>query len=115
MLESLINGEWIWLCRFDMHPQQAVGFEAVNYRLVHDPASHFTQELRASRVSRNGRHGLRGLELVFHARNGSTQRSVLASVAAVLGALQDVFGLAVADLPGLRDRVAAQIGSAARS
>jgi N-hydroxyarylamine O-acetyltransferase len=115
MLESLINGEWIWLCRFDMHPQQPVDFEAANLQLVHDPKSHFTHGLRASRVSRAGRHGLRGLELVFHARDGSTQRSELASVEAVFTALRDVFGLAVADLPGLRDRVAAQIGSAARS
>lgn len=115
MLESLINGKWTSLCRFDMHPQLPVNFEAANHQLVHDPASHFTQDLRASRASASGRHALRGLELAFHARDGGTQRSELTSVEAVFTALQEIFGLAVADLPGLRDRVAAQIGSAARS
>lgn len=115
MLESLVNGEWLWLCRFDMQPQLPIDFEAANYQLVHDPTSHFTQELRVSRATRNGRHALRDLELVFHGRDGSTQRTELKSEEAVCAALQDVFGLAVADLPGLRARLRAQIGSAARS
>jgi N-hydroxyarylamine O-acetyltransferase len=115
MLESRVNGEWVWLYRFDMHPQLHVDFEAANYQLVHDLASPFTQGLRAARVSEDGRHALRGLELVFHGRDGSSQRSELAGVKAVLAALQDVFGIDVTGMPELPARIAAQIGSAARS
>ncbi|MEO6369111.1 MAG: arylamine N-acetyltransferase, partial [Steroidobacteraceae bacterium] len=115
LLESLVAGEWVWLYRFDRHPQLPVDFEAANYQLVHDPASHFTQGLRAARVTRMGRHALGGRELVFHSGDGSTRSSELASVDAVIDALREVFGLAVGDLPGLRARIASQIGSAARS
>jgi N-hydroxyarylamine O-acetyltransferase len=115
VLESLVDGDWVWLYRFDSQPQLHVDFEAANYQLVHDPASHFTQGLRAARVTRAGRDALRGLELVSHSRAGATQCRELDSMAAVLDALRDVFGLEVGDLPGLRERIAAQIGSAARS
>ena len=73
VLESLVGGEWLPLFRFDLQPQLPIDFEAANYQLAHDPTSHFTQVLRVSRVA-EGRHVLRGLELVFHGRDGSTQR-----------------------------------------
>jgi N-hydroxyarylamine O-acetyltransferase len=96
MLESLIHGEWKPLYRFDLQPQWPIDFEAANYQLVHDPASHFTQGLIVSLVAPAGRHILRGRELVFHRTGGEkTTRRELASAEAVLAALRDVFGLSL--------------------
>jgi N-hydroxyarylamine O-acetyltransferase len=108
VLESQVNGEWVALYRFDSHPQLAVDFEAANFQLVHDPQSHFTQGLRVSLVTPGGRHALRGLELVFHSREGETRRELLREPAAVCAALREIFHLELNDLPDLPARLAAQ-------
>lgn len=117
LLESLIQGEWRPMYRFDLQPQLPIDFEAANYQLVHDPASHFTQGLIVSRVAPDGRHILRGRELVFHRSGGETTRRELESSAAVLDALRDVFGLRLDTeiAAALAARLNAQAGSAARS
>lgn len=95
MVESLIQGEWKPMYRFDLQPQLPIDFEAANFQLVHDPASHFTQGLIVSLVAPQGRHILRGRELVHHRPGGQTTRHELASADAVLAALRDVFGLSL--------------------
>lgn len=116
VLESLIAGEWRPLCRFDLQPQLPIDFEAANYQLAHDPASHFTQGLVVSRVAADGRHVLRGMELGFHALAGGTRREVLRDADEAHDALREVFGIDVDALPALRQRLErAQAGSAARS
>ncbi len=114
VLEALTQGEWLSLFRFDLQPQLPIDFEAANYQLVHDPRSHFTQVLRASRVSRDGRHVLRDLELTFYGI-GSARRELLRDAESVIAALRDVMGIAVDELPDLHARISAQLGSAARS
>lgn len=93
VVESLIQGEWKPLCRFDLQPQLPIDFEAANYQLAHDPGSHFTQALVASLVVKDGRHTLRGRELAFHRLGGDTVRRELQSATQVLDALRDVFGV----------------------
>lgn len=117
LLESQIAGEWKPLCRFDLQPQLPVDFEAANYQLAHDPASHFTQSLVVSRVAANGRHVLRNRELGFHRIGGDTTRRELVTPGEVLDALRDVFGLRLdaATQAALTTRLEAQAGSAARS
>jgi N-hydroxyarylamine O-acetyltransferase len=95
LVESLIRGEWQPLFRFDLHPQLPIDFEAANYQLAHDPGSHFTQGLVATRVAADGRHILRGRELLFHELGGETRRETLADAAAVIAALREVFGIEV--------------------
>ena len=116
-LESLIGDEWQPLCRFDLQPQLPIDFEAINYQLAHDPDSHFTQLLIASRVAADGRHVLRNRELGFHRTGGQSTRRELASAGEVLDALRDVFGLRLdaATAAALRARLDAQAGMAARS
>ncbi len=117
LVESLIQGEWKPMYRFDLQPQLPIDFEAANYQLVHDPESHFTQGLIVSRVAPDGRHILRGRELVFHRSGGETTRRELPAADAVLDALRDVFGLSVdaQTAAALAARLNAQAGSAARS
>ncbi len=93
LLESLLQGEWKPLCRFDLQPQLPIDFEAANFQLVHDPGSHFTQGLGVSLVAKDGRHALRGRELAFHRLGGDTTRRELQGVPEVLAALREVFGL----------------------
>jgi N-hydroxyarylamine O-acetyltransferase len=105
LMESRVAGDWLPMFRFDLHPQQPIDFEAANFQLVHDPASHFTQGLRVSRVTSAGRHVLRGFELAFHSLADESQRQTLAGVDAVMTALRDVFGINVAGVRGLPERL----------
>jgi N-hydroxyarylamine O-acetyltransferase len=117
VLESQIRGEWLPLCRFDLQPQLPVDFEAPNYQLAHDPASHFTQGVTVSLATTGGRHVLRGhplhgVELVFHASGGS-RRVELRTAAEILAALREVFRLPVEELPGLNERLEKLLAAAA--
>jgi len=107
LMETQVRGEWLPMFRFDLHPQQPIDFEAANFQLVHDPASHFTQGLRVSRVTPQGRHVLRGFELAFHALGGETRRETLPDARAAMQALGEVFGLDVSGIAGLEARLEA--------
>ncbi len=106
LMESLVAGEWLPMFRFDLHPQQAIDFEAVNFQLGHDPASHFTQGLRVSRVTQQGRHVLRGFDLAFHPLQGGTRRETLQDVGSTLAALREVFAIDASALPDLPAKLA---------
>lgn len=109
MLESLVRGEWLPMFRFDLHPQQAVDFEAANFQLAHDPDSHFTQTLVASRVVADGRWTLRGRELAFHALGDGTERWQMENEEAILDVLGRRIGIQLEGMPELRRRVAGML------
>jgi N-hydroxyarylamine O-acetyltransferase len=88
-----IRGQWQPMYRFDLQPQLPVDFEAANFQLCMDPASHFTQMLMLSRATPDGRHVLRDFELGFHDPNGATTRRVLRGPEEVLGVMEEFFGL----------------------
>ncbi len=93
LLSVQIRGEWLPMYRFDLQPQWPIDFEAANFQLCVDPASHFTQSLMLSRADPRGRHALRGLELAFHEGGARSTRRVLSGAEELLGVLRDVFGL----------------------
>lgn len=111
-LEAEVAGQWLPLFRFDLHPQRPIDFEAANFQLVHDPASHFTQRLGVSLVTPDGRHGLRGRELTFIDRSGNTTRRQL-ETPQVIAALGEVFGLELD--AATRAALAAKLDAPARS
>lgn len=88
-----IRGEWQPMYRFDLHPQLPIDFEAANFQLCMDPASHFTQMLVLSRATPEGRHVLRDMELGFHDRDGRTTRRALENPTEVVRAMREEFGL----------------------
>lgn len=106
LMESQVAGQWLPMFRFDLHPQQPIDFEAANFQLVHDPASHFTQGLRVSCVTLEGRHVLRGFELAHHVLGAGSRRETLQDVESVLGALRDVFAIDTTGLPELPAKLA---------
>jgi N-hydroxyarylamine O-acetyltransferase len=110
-LEAEVPGQWLALFRFDLQPQHPIDFEAANFQLVHDPASHFTQRLGVSLVTPQGRHGLRGRELTFIDRSGNTTRREL-ETPQVIAALGEVFGLEL-DAP-TRAAIAAKLDAQAQ-
>jgi len=105
LMESRVSGQWLPMFRFDLHPQQPIDFEAANFQLVHDPASHFTQGVRASRVTPEGRHVMRGFELAFHPLQGETRRESLPGAREVIAALNDVIGIDTSGVPDLQARL----------
>jgi arylamine N-acetyltransferase len=95
-----------------------VDFEAANYQLAHDPASHFTQGLTVSLATTEGRHVLRGhplhgVELVFHVSGKESRRVELRSAAEIMRALRDIFRLPVEQLPELNERLEKLLAAAA--
>jgi len=109
VLESQIRGEWLPLFRFDRQPQLPIDFEAANFQLAHDAASHFTFAATVSRTTDDGRHVLRGhpqhgVEMVFHPLSGESQRREIHQVGEILRVLDEVFELPLEELPGLRER-----------
>lgn len=105
-LEVLYRGDWVPMFRFDLQPQFPVDYEAVNFKLVHDPASSFVQRLGVSVMAPEGRHGLRGHELSFLDMQGNITRREL-DTPEVINALADVFGIETD--AGTREAVAARL------
>jgi N-hydroxyarylamine O-acetyltransferase len=105
LLESFMSDAWLPLYRFTLEPQQHIDFEAANFQLAHDPKSHFVQGLRASRVDVQGRHTLRDQELAYHDLRTGTTRRKLPDAAAVRRSLQEIFGIALHELPELDARL----------
>jgi N-hydroxyarylamine O-acetyltransferase len=92
LLSVFIRGEWLPMYRFDLQPQLPVDFEAANFQLCMDPASHFTQVLMLSRATPEGRHVLRDMELGFH-HGGMKTRHLVQDPEEMLGVLRNVFRL----------------------
>ncbi|HWL63269.1 MAG TPA: arylamine N-acetyltransferase [Steroidobacteraceae bacterium] len=95
LVSTLVRGDWLPMYRFDEHPQLPVDFEAANFQLVHDPASHFTQQLVVSNLTAGGRHVLRGGEIAWHDPAGNSTRRELGDPGTVIATLRDVFGLRI--------------------
>lgn len=106
LMETQAGETWMPMFRFDLQPQFPVDYEAVNFRLVHDPASSFVQRLGVSVMAPEGRHGLRGHELSFLDRQGNRMRREL-DTPEVIDALADVFGIETD--AGTREAVAAKL------
>lgn len=104
-LESVVAGQWVPVCRFDLQPQLPVDFEAANFQLSHDPASRFTQLPVVSRVEAAARRVLNGHVVSLYRNDGSIERRELGSVGEILSALAGEFGLAVDGLPELPARI----------
>ena len=95
---------WLPLYRFDRARQWPMDFEAANFQLACDPASHFTTHLSLARPLDSGRWMLRDRELLWRGRDGRTERRLLADAGQLQAALRDAFGLEAAGIPGLAER-----------
>jgi N-hydroxyarylamine O-acetyltransferase len=122
LLETCLRGEWRPMYRFDPQPQLPVDFEAANFWLSSDPGSRFVTGLIAALPTQQGRHALRDGELTWYDSFGNAQGRRLESATQVVTALRDVFGINLAGLQDIEQRLARvtpavtpQAGTAARS
>ena len=114
LLETCLQGQWRPMYRFDLQPQLPIDFEAANFQLSTDPASHFVTGLVAALPTPEGRHALRGSDLTWYDSLGNAQPRRLESAAQVMVTLREVFGINLAGLETLEQRLT-QIGTASRS
>ncbi|NLU84345.1 arylamine N-acetyltransferase [Rhodococcus sp. HNM0569] len=104
-LQGLVGDEWRWIYRFDLHPEQPIDYEPVNWYLSTSPDSHFVTGLMAARVTEGRRLALAGTRFTVHAPEGSTRRE-LANADELREVLAGEFGIDVAGLDGLDDAFA---------
>jgi N-hydroxyarylamine O-acetyltransferase len=94
-LQSLVNGSWRSLYRFDLQPQHEPDYEVVNFYVSTHPASQFRTGIRIARPVPGGRYGLLNNHLSVHHLGGPSEQRILKSVAEVRETLQELFGLAL--------------------
>ncbi len=94
-------GEWRPLYRLRRIEVHACDYVAPSYYLSTHPQSLFTQNLLLARAGADRRWTLFNRELSEYRNDGGIERRVLADNDALISALQDLFGLPVADQPDL--------------
>jgi N-hydroxyarylamine O-acetyltransferase len=105
-LSAEVAGKWRILYSFDLQAQQLCDYEIVNWYLSNHPASRFTTGLMLARAAPEGRHALRDRRYSFHpVDEGASVSRTLDDTGQLLAVLDEAFGIDVAALPALRERV----------
>jgi N-hydroxyarylamine O-acetyltransferase len=102
VMQTFIREEWRTLYRFDLQEQFLPDYEVSNWYLSTHPDSHFVRGLTVARPEATRRYALRDTELTVHHLSGETERRRLASTADLRATLEDLFLLALPDVPELR-------------
>lgn len=105
-MQARLRGGWHTLCSFDLQPQHAIDYHAVNYFVSTHPTSYFVHNLVAARPTRDGRYTLSNREFSFRSINGEEQRCTLHDTAEIRAVLQDNFNIALPDTAQLDKRLA---------
>ncbi|HTA45583.1 MAG TPA: arylamine N-acetyltransferase [Bryobacteraceae bacterium] len=100
-MQSLIGEEWKGLYRFDLQEQFPADYEVTSWYLSNHPQSPFINGLVAARADHDCRYTLRNSEFAVHHLDGYTVRKNLGAAAELRDTLEDVFRIAVADIPEL--------------
>jgi arylamine N-acetyltransferase len=96
-LEAEVRGEWQPLYLFTTRPQPRIDLEVGSWYVSTHPDSFFVTGLTAALVTHDARYNMRGRNLAIH-RAGNTEKIRFETVAEVLDALADRFGIEVDDL-----------------
>jgi arylamine N-acetyltransferase len=107
VLQALVRGEWRPLYEFSMRSEPEIDLKVGSWFVSTHPSSHFVTTLMAARVTDNARLNLAGRNLAIHRADGS-EKLRLHDAAAVIDALNDRFGINVADV-GERGALEARI------
>ncbi len=102
-MQAMVKDGWKALYQFGDEPHVLADYEMGNWYVSTHPTSPFRTDLIAARAGDGVRHTLRNREQAIHRLDGSTQRWLLASGAAIRTALERTFGLDLSDLPGVDD------------
>lgn len=100
-MDSFIGGEWKPLYRFDLHEQFLADYEVTSWYLSNHPNSPFVTGLVAARADRDCRYVLRNTDFAVHHLDGCTVRRSLTNAVEIRETLEDVFRIALKDVPEL--------------
>lgn len=109
-LQVQLGERWVPMYSFDLQVQQEADFVAMNWFVATHPSSRFTTQLVAARVDGECRHTLGNAQYTCHRPDGSERRQ-LQDVDELLAVLDEVFGLPVRAMPGVRERLLAVLTS----
>jgi arylamine N-acetyltransferase len=98
VLEALVAGTWQPEYLFTGLPQPEIDFQVGSWFVSTHPESIFVVGLSATIVTDTTRWNLRGRDLVGHHLTGETERIRFDDAAQVLAALENRFGINLADL-----------------
>jgi N-hydroxyarylamine O-acetyltransferase len=102
-MQARLGGEWRTLYRFDLQQQFPIDYEPPNHYVSTNAKSHFTFALMAARPVPDGRYGIYNGELVFHPREGSSERRKLTGVEEVEAVLTQRLGITLPEPERLRE------------
>lgn len=109
-LQAQVQDDWRALYGFDVQPQLLSDYEMACWYLCHHPASVFRSSLMAARpLPDGGRLALRDHQLTEYRPDGTAQVQALHSGPALREVLAQRFGLPLADLDALDQRLAALV------
>jgi arylamine N-acetyltransferase len=97
VLQALVRGEWQPLYEFSMWTEPEIDLKVGSWFVSTHPSSHFVTNLMAALVTDDARWNLAGRNLAIHRADGS-EKLRLHEAAAVVDALNDRFGINVADV-----------------
>ena len=94
-LQINFGGEWRAAYEFDLQPQRAIDYEAMNHFVQTWPDSHFRRRLMAARPLEGARLSLGGNELSRYESGRLAERRSIASSRALKSLLTNEFGIAL--------------------
>ena len=106
VVSALVGNERQAKFSFGLARQIAADYDMANFVVANHPDSRFRHDLIAARPDAGGRHALENTRLSYHRPHLPSQHQNLATPAATLQALQQVFGINTAGIDGLEQRVA---------
>lgn len=112
LLQAQVAGEWRSLYAFDLQPQGEIDHVVGNWYVSTHPDSPFRGQLFVARTGHGLRRTLNGGRYTIHRTGAASEHHVLRDVEAVIGVLEDDFGLRLPVHPGLHAAMARLLESA---
>lgn len=97
LLQTLVQGKWQSLYRFELSENFPVDYVAMNYYLSTSDASHFRQSLFVALASSGGRITMFNDKLTIRTADGGFERTDVSSADEAMMLLQTTFGIKVPD------------------
>ncbi len=106
LVSAKVKAEWSAKFRFSLEPQTARDYDMANWFVATHPASIFTNDLIAARVTAEGRYALLNTRLMFHRNHHSSEQRDLTSPAELKQVLTQVLGINLTSITGLDAKLA---------
>jgi N-hydroxyarylamine O-acetyltransferase len=99
LMQAKVQGIWKKVYSFTLQENFLQDYEVASWYLSNNPSSHFITGLIAALPFEHGRHVLRNGDFATHFLNGDHDRRTIETVGDLKGMLQNVFKIALPDVP----------------